>query len=455
MQMELNGQGIVREQDARGSRNVRRRLSTVIGAALAAALFCAAPVVSAQDVPWGKKKPAATQKDKPAAKKADPKQAPAAKQQPAPKAEKPKAQPAKKAAPAAEPAKDPAAKPAKKADKKPKAHLVTIEKEVPITAEAPAEAAPPPPKFDGESADLLNRFAETLAPHGTWSQDPTYGTVWVPAEAEVGKEFAPYRTAGRWAVTEDGDWAWVSDYKWGDVPFHYGRWIWNKDKKWAWIPDKDFAPAWVVWRVGDPGTEYVGWAPMAPMHFWVDGARMPSQGGVLPFWFVPARQLFSPQLQQHFVADPKLGEEIFAHSKIYPGHIARGAASFFDPATPKPEEARVPTQFFPRTRLKLDPEAMLQEVLAPPAPQAAEEPATQPAAAPADEEGRFATPPPPLEEGKGQKEDNKAQPSETPAEGAQAPTQTPRHELWGARQNRPRYRCWWTNTRPRIWRCGY
>ena len=54
-------------------------------------------------------------------------------------------------------------------------------------------------------AGTLDEFRDELDPHGTWVDDPTYGTVWVPDRVAVGADFQPYRTAGRWAVTDDGD----------------------------------------------------------------------------------------------------------------------------------------------------------------------------------------------------------------------------------------------------------
>ena len=96
--------------------------------------------------------------------------------------------------------------------------------------------------------------------------DSEYGTVWVPDASVVGDDFEPYSSAGRWEMTADSDWMWVSDYSWGDIPFHYGRWVWIAGRGWAWIPGNVWAPAWVSWRVGYDG--YIGWAPIAPTWTW-------------------------------------------------------------------------------------------------------------------------------------------------------------------------------------------
>jgi hypothetical protein len=145
-----------------------------------------------------------------------------------------------------------------------------------------------PPSHPGGETDpsALTDFREPLAQHGTWIEHETYGTVWVPANAEVGDDFAPYQTAGHWEMTDEGEWLWVSYYDWGYIPFHYGRWVWISGTGWAWIPGRVYAPAWVVWRVGYAG--YIGWAPMPPAYYW-DG------GFAVALWVVPpAAFVFCP-----------------------------------------------------------------------------------------------------------------------------------------------------------------
>ncbi|MDP9150733.1 MAG: hypothetical protein M3O36_12450, partial [Myxococcota bacterium] len=87
----------------------------------------------------------------------------------------------------------------------------------------------------------LTDFHGTLDPYGTWMEDASYGTVWVPSPTVVGPHFTPYVTSGRWAY--DDDYVWVSDYEWGWAPFHYGRWVYGGGVGWEWIPGRRYAGA--------------------------------------------------------------------------------------------------------------------------------------------------------------------------------------------------------------------
>lgn len=100
-------------------------------------------------------------------------------------------------------------------------------------------------------------FYDELAPYGTWVNDPSYGTVWVPNE---GGDFRPYGSRGYWAMTEYGN-TWMSEDPWGWACYHYGRWTYDPYYGWLWIPGYEWAPAWVSWRYGGG---YCGWAPMGP-----------------------------------------------------------------------------------------------------------------------------------------------------------------------------------------------
>ncbi len=86
-------------------------------------------------------------------------------------------------------------------------------------SEAPADGG----GYADTDPSALSDFRATLDPYGTWTDDPNYGTVWVPSPSVVGSDFTPYVSAGHWVY--DNDYAWVSDYDWGWAPFHYGRWI--------------------------------------------------------------------------------------------------------------------------------------------------------------------------------------------------------------------------------------
>lgn len=150
----------------------------------------------------------------------------------------------------------------------------------------------------------LSSFRATLDGHGTWVEDGGYGTVWVPAEPEVGPDFVPYVTAGHW--TYDTEYVWVSDYPWGWVTFHYGRWAVISGYGWAWIPGRVYGGAWVVWRVGDEDFDYVGWAPAPPTWVWRGGIAV----GIAvvppaPYVFCPRRDVFAAPVGARIVrGDP-------------------------------------------------------------------------------------------------------------------------------------------------------
>ena len=50
---------------------------------------------------------------------------------------------------------------------------------------------PPGDEYADTDPSALSDFHGTLDAHGTWVDDPTYGTVWVPNANEVGADFAP------------------------------------------------------------------------------------------------------------------------------------------------------------------------------------------------------------------------------------------------------------------------
>jgi hypothetical protein len=161
----------------------------------------------------------------------------------------------------------------------------------------------------------LTDFRPTLDPHGTWSDDPTYGTVWAPNADEVGSNFQPYVSAGHWAY--DDDYAWVSDYAWGWAAFHYGRWVLIPERGWSWIPGRVYAGAWVAWRMGEGDYGYVGWAPLAPVWGWRDGVAgslgfAPRE----PYVFLPAQQVFLPLLGSRVVSGDE-ARAIAAHTRPY------------------------------------------------------------------------------------------------------------------------------------------
>ncbi|HKA14849.1 MAG TPA: DUF6600 domain-containing protein [Myxococcota bacterium] len=100
-------------------------------------------------------------------------------------------------------------------------------------------------------------FHSTLAPYGNWHVSASYGRVWIPHMHVI--EWHPYAD-GHWVYSDLG-WAWVSDYEWGAIPYHYGTWALDPELGWVWVPGYVWAPSWVVFRTGP---SYVGWAPVPP-----------------------------------------------------------------------------------------------------------------------------------------------------------------------------------------------
>jgi hypothetical protein len=161
----------------------------------------------------------------------------------------------------------------------------------------------------------LTDFHDALDSHGTWQDDPIYGTVWMPSTDEIGEDFTPYVSAGHWAY--DGDFVWVSDYSWGWVVFHFGRWERIVDRGWVWVPGRLYAGAWVVWRLGSDDYAYLGWAPMPPAWAWRGGVAVGAWLAPLaPFVFCPSDEVFSPALRTRVVAG-ELAAALGPHTRPY------------------------------------------------------------------------------------------------------------------------------------------
>jgi hypothetical protein len=175
---------------------------------------------------------------------------------------------------------------------------VTANVDVNATAGATAGAeGPAADSYDDQDPSALTDFHSALDSHGQWVDDPTYGTVWVPNQAEVGSDFTPYSTSGHWAMDND-DYVWVSDYDWGWAPFHYGRWV-STDSGWAWIPGREYRPAWVTWGA-DPSYGYVGWYPMGPSYVWRGGVAVSYVYSGGPRWnYVGRGDVFSANVGTH------------------------------------------------------------------------------------------------------------------------------------------------------------
>ena len=126
-----------------------------------------------------------------------------------------------------------------------------------------------------------------LSQHGSWLLSAQYGHVWQPRE--YNRQWSPYYD-GHWIYTDMG-WAWVSDYPWGAIPYHYGTWVDDPSVGWVWIPGRIWAPAWVVFRTTP---DYIGWAPVPP-GFSV-GISI-DMGGPSSFVFVSSRDFLQPRLR--------------------------------------------------------------------------------------------------------------------------------------------------------------
>ncbi|MBV9945939.1 MAG: hypothetical protein JOZ69_03735 [Myxococcales bacterium] len=178
---------------------------------------------------------------------------------------------------------------------------------------APEPGTPDAPPVSDTDPSAMTDFHATLDPYGSWVDDETYGSVWVPSPGAVGEEFTPYVSGGHWAY--DDEYVWVSDYPWGWAPFHYGRWVHGPRLGWAWIPGRAYAGAWVSWRYGWDDWAYVGWAPLAPAWCWRHGAAVglgfaPSY----PYAFVATGDLFAPGIGGHVVTGTRAGF-ISAHTR--------------------------------------------------------------------------------------------------------------------------------------------
>ncbi len=146
----------------------------------------------------------------------------------------------------------------------------------------------------------LSDFRTTLDPYGSWVDDGTYGTVWVPSTTVVGSDFVPYVSAGHW--TYGNDYTWVSNYDWGWAPFHYGRWVYINGRGWSWIPGRTYSSAWVTWRSGYDGWGYVGWAPMPPTWYWHSGVAVGiGVVPVAPYTFCASGDVFAPSVATRVV----------------------------------------------------------------------------------------------------------------------------------------------------------
>src|SRR5438105_4730424 len=119
---------------------------------------------------------------------------------------------------------------------------------------------------DAESLISFDYFHDQLASSGYWLYSDRWGIVWQPAD--VPYDFRPYYSGGHWVYTDDYGWYWLSNYSWGDIPFHYGRWVNDPDDGWLWIPGYIWSPGWVAWRTNG---SVIGWMPLPPDDAFLEG----------------------------------------------------------------------------------------------------------------------------------------------------------------------------------------
>jgi hypothetical protein len=180
-----------------------------------------------------------------------------------------------------------------------------------VSTPAPGDTSGDAEAYQDDDPSALTDFHSALDSHGTWVDDPAYGTVWVPAGTEVGPTFVPYASSGHWAY--DDDYVWVSDYDWGWAPFHYGRWVFVDGRGWAWIPGRVYRGAWVTWGADD-GYGTVGWYPMAPSFVWRGGVAAAYTYTLGPRWVYCAHgDLFHASVGAHLLVGPAaagMGERV-------------------------------------------------------------------------------------------------------------------------------------------------
>ena len=150
-------------------------------------------------------------------------------------------------------------------------------------------------------------FYSNLSPHGNWMVSGSYGRVWQPTVYRPG--WNPYYD-GHWVETDLGN-TWVSDYPWGDVPYHYGTWVMDPGMGWVWVPGYTWAPAWVVFRTGP---DCIGWAPVSP-RFQIGLTIGPDDYPPGGFVYVPSRAFLDPRVRT-VVVPPSRTKVIMNKTKI-------------------------------------------------------------------------------------------------------------------------------------------
>jgi uncharacterized protein DUF6600 len=150
-------------------------------------------------------------------------------------------------------------------------------------------------------------FYSNLSPHGSWLVSAEYGRVWQPYEYD--RDWNPYYD-GQWVYSDYG-WTWVSDYRWGAIPYHYGTWYPDPYYGWVWVPGTVWAPSWVMFRTGP---DYIGWCPVSP-RFTVGASYRFGSPRYDQFVFVSSRDFTSRRIRGAAIRDHRRGA-IYSNTRI-------------------------------------------------------------------------------------------------------------------------------------------
>jgi len=150
-------------------------------------------------------------------------------------------------------------------------------------------------------------FYSNLSPHGSWLVSAEYGRVWQPYEYD--RDWNPYYD-GQWVYSDYG-WTWVSDYRWGAIPYHYGTWYADARYGWVWVPGTVWAPSWVMFRTGP---DYIGWCPVSP-RFTVGASYRYGEPRYDQFVYVSSRDFTSRRIRGAAIRDGRRGA-IYNNTRI-------------------------------------------------------------------------------------------------------------------------------------------
>jgi hypothetical protein len=205
---------------------------------------------------------------------------------------------------------------------------------------------------------------DDLGPYGSWSDDPTYGEVWVPANQN--DNWAPYQD-GQWVWEPGYGWTWVAAEPWGWAPYHYGSWYHRHHGGWAWYPprpgpDPMWQPALVAFvgfgggvgvslDFGDPNFDLgldIGWIPLAPFEPYYPWWN--SNGGYTNITYVNSYNTYQNYGYASYVSGHRFFGGQFGHaSRVSAGmyrqaHVFQGATPF----VPTAANARYSSRAVPR-----------------------------------------------------------------------------------------------------------